>query len=65
MLMGLPCRDSKAEIPNLVLALSVENVGRLNISMQIAFFIDIDVSLNDLPDNLNSLIVLELFFRFK
>lgn len=63
--MCLPCRDSKTKIPNLVLALPVENVGRFDVPVQIPFLIDIYVSFNDLFDNFNRLIILELFFRFQ
>lgn len=63
--MCLPCRDSKTEIPNLILTLPVENVGRFDVPVQIPFLIDIYVSFNDLFDNFNRLIILELLFYFQ
>lgn len=65
MLMTVFGRDGKAKVTDLVRALLVENICRLDVSVQVAAFVYVVVSGDDLLDDLAGLVVRELLLLFK
>ena len=64
MLMRVFGWDGESKIANLIHALLVEDVGRFYVPVQVAAFVHVVVSGDDLLDNLAGFVVAELFFCF-
>ena len=64
MLQAILSWNGKSKITNLVRPILVENISRLNITMQVATLINVKIPIDNLLDNLARLIIGELFFLF-
>jgi hypothetical protein len=64
MLMRVFGWDGESKIADLIHALLEEDVGRFDVSVQVAAFVHVVVSSDDLLDDLAGFVVAELFFCF-